>query len=295
MRSVSNGADSAGPTGCGVGLCRVAGIALAAAIVSSCAGDLPDAALSPVPAYQQETGPSSFVFSWGDQVEVKFHTHPELNEIQHIRPDGYITIQLLGDVRAAGSTPEQLRMEILRRGQGILIAPQIAVIPRELNSMRVMVGGQVLRTGSISLNRPMTIMEAVFQAGGPDMTTAAVDSVVVLRQLPKKDAERLGAMAGLPAAAAPARHPADGRKTAVSFVLNGEHMLSLGFLYDMSGPLQGRLSLPVYVHPGDIIFVPRTRIVRLNTWIDQYFNMLIPGATFTRTIDDTTFGINLRP
>ena len=55
----------------------------------------------------QESTLKDYTFSPGDSIDVKFFYTPELNEIQNVRPDGKIALQIIGEVTAAGKTPAE--------------------------------------------------------------------------------------------------------------------------------------------------------------------------------------------
>ena len=78
----------------------------------------------------------------GDVLKVDFLYWPELNpEPQHIRPDGKISLQLVGDVEVGGLSPDEVRAKLLDLYKDKLIEPEINVIVNSLESHRVFVGG----------------------------------------------------------------------------------------------------------------------------------------------------------
>jgi protein involved in polysaccharide export with SLBB domain len=173
----------------------------------------------------------------GDVVEIKFFYAPELNENQTIRPDGKITLQLVGDVAAQGKTPEELHDELVRLYTPQLKRPEVAVIVRSLASHRVYVGGQVNEPKLIELKEPLTALEAIMQAGGFHMETAQVKNVVVIRNK------------------------------------NGQHY---GCALDFSGALKGQEVAAFYLEPRDIVYVPQTTITNVDQWVDQYIRKVLP-------------------
>lgn len=80
------------------------------------------------------TDAQDFVIAPLDQVEVKFPTNPELNEIQTVRPDGFITLPFVGDIVAAGRSPKQISGELTIRYGEYLNVPDVYVIVREYGS-----------------------------------------------------------------------------------------------------------------------------------------------------------------
>src|SRR5256885_1422714 len=93
----------------------------------------------------------AYVLLPGDQIEVKFFYNPELSEQQPIRPDGRIALQLVGDVEAAGLTPEALRNALRERYARVLREPDVTVIVKEISGRRVYVGGEVGTPGLLKM------------------------------------------------------------------------------------------------------------------------------------------------
>lgn len=180
----------------------------------------------------------------GDTIEVKFFHNPELNDAQTIRPDGMITLQLVGEVAAQGKTPMELRNELVKRYTPDLRIPEVTVIVRTLYDRRIYVGGEVKTPGLLTMPGPLTALEAIMQAGGFDPTTAKIKNVIVIRYKNNKWE---------------------------------------GYALDYKGALKGGEGQLFYLEPRDIVYVPRTNIVKLNQWIDQYINKIIPqtGLSFS--------------
>lgn len=116
----------------------------------------------------------------GDTVKVSFPGSPSLDTTQQIRRDGKISLQLVGDVQAAGLTPDELQDSLIK-----LYAPQIAskeiTVSVESSTFPVYVTGAVVHPGKILSDHPMTALEAVMEAGGFDYATANMRSVKIIR------------------------------------------------------------------------------------------------------------------
>ena len=197
----------------------------------------------------------AYTLSPGDQIDIKFYYTPELNETQAVRPDGQIALQIIGEVRAAGKTPAELRGLLRRLYASLLKDPEISVVVRSFSNNRVFVGGQVLIPGSIEMNGSMTALEAIIQAGGIDYKEAEVKNVVVIRHR------------------------------------NGTRY---GYLLNLAPMLEGKETQPFFLEPKDIVYVPQTQIAKVNQWIDQHINKIIPqtGFMFSQRRGDTTIGID---
>lgn len=124
---------------------------------------------------------NSIVLHEGDVVRVTFPGSPNLNSVQPIRRDGKITLELAGEVNAAGLTPPALEKEILRLCGAQLVTKEV-VVSVESSAFPVFVTGAVIRPGKIMSDRPITALQAIMESGGFDYSKANLKSVRVIRQ-----------------------------------------------------------------------------------------------------------------
>jgi polysaccharide export outer membrane protein len=117
----------------------------------------------------------------GDVVRVTFPGSTNLNSVQAIRRDGKITLELAGEVTAAGLTPNELEKEIIRLCGAQLISKEV-VVSVDSSSFPVFVTGAVVRPGKIMSDRPITALQAIMESGGFDYARANLTSVRVIRQ-----------------------------------------------------------------------------------------------------------------
>jgi len=105
-----------------------------------------------------------------DQLQITVWHNPDLSVSVPVRPDGKITVPLIGDVTAGGKTPDEVSGEIKDRLQSYIRDPQVAVILIALRSneylSRVRVTGAVRSPISIPYRQGMTVLDAVLAAGG---------------------------------------------------------------------------------------------------------------------------------
>lgn len=105
-----------------------------------------------------------------DQVQVNVWRNPELSMSMPVRPDGMISLPLIGDVRAGGRTPPAVAEEVRERLSHYVRDPNVTVIVTELRTheyiSRVRVTGAVQTPTSIAHRQGMTVLDAVLQAGG---------------------------------------------------------------------------------------------------------------------------------
>src|SRR5712672_2167765 len=101
---------------------------------------------------------TEFRLSREDVVEVSVWKEPELSRTVPIRPDGKITLPLLGDVKAEGLTPRELESTVRD--------PRVTVIVHDVNGQRVYVTGMVGHPGAFPLRNSMGVLQALALAGG---------------------------------------------------------------------------------------------------------------------------------
>lgn len=116
----------------------------------------------------------------GDQLEVVFFTHPEQNRFVKVRPDGFVSLPYLGDVRAEGKSPEELAGEVQGAYAEVLVSPRVDVIVQETGA-RFYVLGEVTRPGEYQYERRIDIMQALAQAGGY-RDSARLSNIILLRK-----------------------------------------------------------------------------------------------------------------
>jgi len=125
----------------------------------------------------------NFIIGPDDVLAVNVWKEPEISQTVTVRPDGKISLPLAGEFVASGLTPDQLQAEITQRLEGLMSRPNVTVIVHEVKSQRVVVVGQVAKPGSYTLQTPMTVLDAIAQAGGP-LDYAKLKSIYVLRVAP---------------------------------------------------------------------------------------------------------------
>jgi polysaccharide export outer membrane protein len=202
---------------------------------------------------ERATASSEVALRPGDEIELKFYYTPELDITQTVRPDGKISLQLIGEINVLGKSPSELREELLKLYVPHLKKPEIAVIVRSLLNRRVYVGGQVTTPGVIEMLGEIDVLEAIMEAGGFLLPEAEFRNVIVIRH---KEGQRYA------------------------------------YSVNLENSLKGKGSQPFYLQPRDIVYVPRTKITKVGQWVDQHINSLMPdiGLYFTRTYGKTTVG-----
>jgi polysaccharide export outer membrane protein len=83
-----------------------------------------------------------------------------------VRPDGMVTLPLLGDMPAAGMTPDALRAQIQTAAAKYVQDPSVTVVVRQIHSRKVFITGEVKTPGAYPLTGPRTVMQLIALAGG---------------------------------------------------------------------------------------------------------------------------------
>jgi protein involved in polysaccharide export with SLBB domain len=173
----------------------------------------------------------------GDKLSVRFYKTPELNiEEVPVRSDGKISLDLIGDIQAAGIGTDELSDNLARAYSKELQEPRIAVIVRSFGG-QVFVGGEVNKPASLAFSEGLTALQAIQGAGGfNDM--ASIENVVLVRR---------------------AGDHYEGYRLFLKKALSGED-------YTQN----------VALEPNDIVYVPKSRIANLNLIVLQYISKMIP-------------------
>lgn len=122
----------------------------------------------------------TFVIGAEDVLSINVWKEQELSRQVPVRPDGMISLPLLGDVKAAGLTPLQLQEQLATDLKKYISDPQVTVIVTQVNSIAFNIVGEVLKPGYYPLTRRMTVLDAIALAGG-FRDFAKVKKIYVLR------------------------------------------------------------------------------------------------------------------
>jgi polysaccharide export outer membrane protein len=141
-------------------------------------------AQQPPPAAREVVGvalPSNFVIGAEDVIGVVFWREPEMSGDVSVRPDGKITLPLIGDMTASGLTPDSLKAQIQTAAQKYLTDANVTVVVRQLNSRKVFVTGEVAMPGAYPLAGPRTVLQILALAGGLN-EYADASKITIMRQ-----------------------------------------------------------------------------------------------------------------
>jgi len=174
-------------------------------------------------------GDVRYTLNPGDVLEIQYRYTPEFNQTVTVQPDGYVSLQIGGDVRVGGRDLEQVRNLILVRVRTRLESPELTVILKEFQKPYVVVAGEVVQPGKLEMREKLTAVQAVLMAGG-FKDSAKSSQILVFRKLNADTAE----------------------------------VRSLNFkTLTRTRDLENDLTL----QPGDMILVPRNRISKFERYV----------------------------
>ena len=125
--------------------------------------------------------PADYVIGSEDVLGIVFWREAEISGDVTVRPDGRITVPVIGELSAAGLRPEQLREQIVSQAGKYINDPNVAVVVRTINSRKVFVTGRVSDPGTFDLKSAMTVLQAIALAGGVT-EYANAKNITVLRK-----------------------------------------------------------------------------------------------------------------
>lgn len=195
------------------------------------------AAEAPPPAMAYSDQSPAYRFFPGDEVEITIYSAPELSRSATIGPDGRLALPLIGAVRAADLTSEELHDILVSAYAVHLRMPELSVTPRTYGSRQVFVGGEVARPGIYEMPANIDAFQAVALAGG-FLPSAHRGDVLVLS---RASGETVVAEVDL----------------SMRAVRNG---------LPNAQPLQRY----------DVVYVPRSRISQVNLFMQQYVRDALP-------------------
>lgn len=131
-----------------------------------------EAKATPLPATDtsasrvSKVAPEGYVIGIGDGLDINVWKEPELSKTVAVRPDGIITLPLIGEIKAVGLTPNQLQDQLAASLSKVLSDPQVTVIVVGINSLSYNIMGNVAKPGFYPLTHPLTILDAISLSGG---------------------------------------------------------------------------------------------------------------------------------
>ena len=133
----------------------------------------PDATASPAPVAVANapvppaaSASDSYVIGASDVLSITVWKETSLSGSMLVRPDGMVSMPLLGDVQAAGLTPLQLANQISIKLKKFIQDPNVSVLISQIHSKMIYLLGEVMKKGPVDMTPGMTLLQAVASAGG---------------------------------------------------------------------------------------------------------------------------------
>jgi polysaccharide export outer membrane protein len=151
----------------------ISGLILLALISSS--SSLPAQTLEP----PKSTGSPLYIIQPNDLLQIFVWKEPVLSGKFLVRPDGRISVPLVQDLQAAGMTPGQLKQHIEQSLKEYVDTPNVTIIIETIQSYRIFVTGKVAKPGMQTMERPMSVLQALSLAGGFSEFANPADIVII--------------------------------------------------------------------------------------------------------------------
>jgi protein involved in polysaccharide export with SLBB domain len=192
--------------------------------------------------------PQTYRLVPGDQLTTRFYFNPQLDEDLQVRPDGNISLSLIGEMRAVGKTAAELSSEITKAFAQYFVKPTAVVIVRQFTGYRVFTAGELRNPGQFSLvTGARTVLESLAASGGVT-DNGTLTHVILIRHLQTQKQPMVAE-------------------------------LDLADALSGSDPTQD-----VSLMPNDFIYVPRSGAADFNLALQQYFFKVFGGLTTGATV-----------
>lgn len=197
----------------------------------------PEACMANVSLQRAQAPDGSYLISPSDDLVIDFYLNPEFNQDVTVRPDGKISVRLIGVVQAAGLTPQQLATNLDQAYLRELRAPGVTVTVKNMPGRQIFVEGEVAHPGAFPAESGTTILQAVAEAGG--LTGDAGSQAVLIRRDVCGNAAR--------------------------------STVSLKNALNRTGSNDD-----LVLESRDIVVVPPSTIANMDNWVDHYIRRLLP-------------------
>ena len=122
-----------------------------------------------------------YIIGPSDVLDINVWKDPELTQTVPVRPDGRITLPLIGELQVSGLTATNVQLLVTKKLKEYVSNPEVTVIVAEVNSRTYIIMGKIAHPGSYALGKPTTVLEAIAIAGG-FLDFAKESKVYVLRR-----------------------------------------------------------------------------------------------------------------
>lgn len=182
------------------------------------------------------TGP--YKINVGDVLAIDFYKTTEFSQTSTVGPDGAIALPLIGRVVVVGRNVEDVTAELMEGYRKEMVNPQITVSVSEYSGLSVYVAGEVNFPGEIDYRGGLSLVQAIFDAGGFNRRA---------------------------------------RRKEVLVIRPGPDSIAVGTIVDVKQILRkGQIGNDFQLAPLDIVYVHHKKIVNVNIFVDQYISSNLP-------------------
>jgi polysaccharide biosynthesis/export protein len=166
-----------------------------------------------------------------DIIEIQYRYTPEFNQTATVQPDGFVTLQVVGDIKFAGLSVEEAKAALLEKARARLRDPEISIVLKEFQKPYFIVSGQVQNPGRFDFRSDTSAMDAIAIAGGFKPSAQRSHVVLFRRSNPRPEA----------------------------IVVNIKKMLK-----------QDSLREDPMLRPGDLLWIPENTLSDVAKWVHTF-------------------------
>ena len=192
--------------------------------------------ITPIDVRQIDSTNEDYYLRAGDTLEIRFFITPELNTILTIRPDGYISLELLDDIKAEGLTVPELDEILTKEYEKQLNKAMLTVIVKDTAGQTFYVGGEVGAPKELTITGKINALQAIFRAGG---------------------------------------FKVDANKSEVVIISRGPDHKPVARKVNLKNALKGKVPENEYLlRPFDIVYVPKTRLAEIDDFTAHIYRII---------------------
>ena len=165
-----------------------------------------------------------------DVLEIHYRYTPEFDQTVTVQPDGFVTLQIVGDLKLQGLTLDQLKAAILEKAARRLNDPEVTIVLKDFERPYFVVGGEVGAPGRFEMRGAVNPLQAIAMAGGFKTASAKHSQVILFRRV--------------------------GPDLAKTQILNLKAAMS-----------PSATESPADLHPGDVLIVPQNRVSKIERFV----------------------------
>jgi polysaccharide export outer membrane protein len=123
--------------------------------------------------------PKTYVIGPEDVLSISVFHEPDMTRMESVRPDGKVTMPLIGDIQVEGLTPERFRAQLKQALATYMNNPDVTITVMQVNSKRYTIAGEVTRPGPVALVLPTHVFDALSSVGFRDFANKS--KIVIIR------------------------------------------------------------------------------------------------------------------